>query len=328
MLDPAIATALAADDQHIAIAGAGGWIGLATLDLLERALGDDLPRRVSCYGSATRLLTLRSGRQVRQTPLADLKSLEAGRIWLLHFAFQTKDRAEAMSEADYRAVNDAISATVLDAARTLPVEALFVASSGAATRASDPLASPAMRLYGQMKRDDEDRFAAWAQDSGRRAVIGRIFNITGPYINKHQAYAIANFILDALADRPIEVRAPRQVFRAYVAIRELMSLVFALMARTDGGVTRFDTGGQELELEAVARAVAQAVGGGGTSVNRAFVSDPAADRYVGDSAAYAALLARYGIEPISLDQQIVETAADMRLIAAAEPSGLASPEPA
>ncbi len=313
MLEPAIAHAIAAGDQHVAITGAGGWIGLATLDLLEQALGDDVVRRVSCYGSAARPLTLRSGRQFNQRPLSELSALEARTVWLLHFAFQTKERAEAMSEAEYRTANDAISATVLDAVRTLPVEAAFIASSGAASKAADPLASPAMRLYGQMKLDDEDRFAAWAQESGRRAVIGRIFNITGPYINKHQAYAIANFILDALAGRPIEVRAPREVFRAYVAIRELMSLVFALMAETGGGVTRFDTGGEKLELEAVARMVAQALGGG--PVQRAAITDPVADCYVGDTASYTQLLARHGIEGVPLDQQIRETAEDMQATA-------------
>ncbi|MFT4026843.1 MAG: NAD(P)-dependent oxidoreductase [Novosphingobium sp.] len=330
MLEPAIVRLIAEGQQHIAIAGAGGWIGLATLDLLERALGDSMASRVSCYGSNARLLTLRSGRQVPQRPLADLPRLEVQSIWLLHFAFQTKDRAEAMSEAEYRAINDGISATILDAARTLPVEALFVASSGAAVKASNLLASPAMRLYGQMKLDDEARFAAWAQDSGRRAVIGRIFNITGPYINKHQAYAIANFILDALEGRPIEVRATRQVIRAYVAIRELMSLVFALMADTDSGVIRFETGGQELELEAVAQAVAEVIGDdrgdGGINVMRAIVSDIVADSYVGDAAAYAALLAQYGIQPVPLNQQIVEMADDLRLSAALGSSRLASPQ--
>lgn len=310
MLEAAIAQALADGDQHIAIAGAGGWIGLATLDLLEQALGDALPARVSCYGSAARMLTLRSGRKIAQAPLTDLHKLDAPRIWLLHFAFQTKDRAETLTEAEYRAANDAISATVLDAARALPVEAMFVASSGAATKAVDPLASPAMRLYGQMKLDDEDRFARWAQEGGRRVVIGRIFNITGPYINKHQAYAIANFIMDALAGRPIAVKAPREVFRAYVAIRELMSLVFGLMGDGRDAITRFDSGGQELELGAVAAAVTQALHGG--AVARAAITDAIADRYVGDGAAYAALLQRHAITPVALDRQIVETADYMR----------------
>ena len=313
MLEPAIAHEIARGDQHIAIAGAGGWIGLATLDLLEATLGDAMTERVSCYGSSARVLTLRSGRQISQSPLSELPLLQAPRIWLLHFAFQTKDRAEALSEEAYRAANDAISATVLQAVRTLPVEAMFVASSGAATKATDPFASPAMRLYGQMKLDDEVRFATWADENGRRAVIGRIFNITGPYINKHQSYAIANFIMDAVAGRAIEVRAPREVFRAYVAIRELMSLIFALMADDKTGVTRFSSGGERLELGDVARAVAEALGGG--QVSRAPITEERPDDYAGDSAAYTALLQRYGITPVPLDQQIVETADYMRAVA-------------
>ena len=306
MFEPAIAAALAADEQHIAVAGAGGWLGLATLELLEQALGDRIAQRVSCYGSAARTLMLRSGRQLQQLPLADLKTLDAKRIWLFHFAFQTKDRAETMSEEAYRAVNDAISAAVLEAATQLPVEALFVASSGAAAKADDALANPAMRLYGQMKREDEARFARWAHTHRRRAVICRIFNITGPYINKHEAYAIANFIMDALAGRPITVRASREVFRGYVAIRELMSLAVALMTDQSTPVTCFETGGEPMELKAVGHAVFQALGGG--KVERAPITDHRPDRYVGDDESYAALRRAYGISAVTLMKQIVETA--------------------
>lgn len=312
MFEPTIAGMIAQGDQHIAIAGAGGWIGLATLDLLESALGDAIADRVSCYGSSTRTLTLRSGRQMVQAPLAQIANLQHKRIWLLHFAFQTKDRAEALSEDAYRAANDAISATILDAVQRLPVEAMFVASSGAATKATDPCASPAMRLYGQMKLDDEDRFAAWALDNGRRAVIGRIFNITGPYINKHQAYAIANFIMDALAQRPIEVRAPREVFRTYVAIRELLSLIFALMADEGASLARFDSGGDRMELGAVAAVVSATLGG--PPVARAAITEARADDYAGDGAAYARLLERYGISSVPLDRQILETAEYMHAL--------------
>lgn len=301
-----MAAVLAKHDRPIVITGASGWIGLATLDLLHRALGDAFGTRVHCFGSSARMLNLRDGRQVPQHALADLPGLAAKRVWLLHFAFQTKDRAETMSEDAYRAANLAISDTVLDALDRLDAEAVFVASSGAATKADDPAASAAMRLYGAMKRDDEVRFAGWADARGRRAVIGRIFNITGPYINKHQAYAMASFILDALDHRPIAVRAPREVFRAYVAIRELMSLVFALLAAAPSGVARLDTGGEAMELGDVARVVAAVMGGVG--VERATITDPVPDRYVGDDAAYAALLARHGIASIPLDEQVRETA--------------------
>ncbi|MFS0735457.1 NAD(P)-dependent oxidoreductase [Sphingomonas sp. 1P06PA] len=306
MLDQAVAAALVRNDRHIAITGAGGWIGRATLDLLWTALGNAFDSRVTCYGSAESEIDLGDGRNVRQHALADLAALQASNIWVLHFAFQTKDRAETMGEAAYRAANLAIRDTVLDALDRIDVSALFVASSGAATKADDPAASPAMRLYGSMKRDDEDAFARWAQARGRRAVVGRIFNITGPYINKHDAYAIANFIADALAGRPIMVRAPRNVVRGYVAIRELMSLVFALLGDAPDGVVRFDSGGDALELGDVARIVADTLGGG--AVVRAPITDPVADLYIGDGSGYAALRDRHAIQPVPLDRQVQETA--------------------
>ncbi len=308
MLDAAVARALLSNDRHIAITGASGWLGRATLDLLDRALGDAFAARVSCYGSASRMIDLGGGRLVPQRPLAELAALEAPRVWVLHYAFQTKERAEAMDEAAYRAANASISDTLIAALDRTRAEGVFVASSGAASKADDPAASAAMRLYGAMKRDDETRFAAWAEARGRRAVIGRIYNLTGPYMNKHDAYAMASFIRDALALRPIRVNAPRDVVRGYVAIRELMSLVFALLAQDGppGEVIRFDSGGEALELGDVARIVAQALGGG--AVERAAVTEPVADHYVGNSEAYAALLARHGIAAVPLDAQVRETA--------------------
>ncbi|KQS03401.1 hypothetical protein ASG11_03275 [Sphingomonas sp. Leaf357] len=271
-----------------------------------RTLGDAFDARVSCYGSKPRTIELGDGRRVAQRELKDLGKLEAARVWVLHFAFQTKDRAEAMTEEAYRQSNLAIGDTVLTALDRIDVEAAFVASSGAATKAEDLTASPAMRLYGAMKRDEESRFAAWAERHGRRAVIGRIFNITGPYINKHDSYAIANFIRDARADRPIAVNAPREVIRGYVAIRELLSLVFALLGEKRDGIVRFDSGGQPLELYDVACIVADSLGGG--PVKRAALTDPVPDRYVGDGAAYDRLLGDHGIQSVPLDRQVLETA--------------------
>lgn len=305
MLEPAIAAALLHSDRHVAITGASGWLGRASLDLLERALGPAFTSRVTCYGSSNCVIDLGRGRYVAQCALSELHTLKAKNIWVLHYAFQTKDRAEIMTESAYRSANEAIGGTVLEALDRIDADALFIASSGAATKADDPTATAAMRLYGAMKRDDEAKFAAWAEARGRHATIGRLFNVTGPYINKHDAYAIASFIRDVLAGRPIAVHATREVVRSYVAIRELLSLILALLSDSGDRVVRFDSGGEPLELGEVARIVADALGG---RVERAEVTDPIADRYVGDGAAYAALLDRYAIRSIPLDQQVRETA--------------------
>jgi len=304
MLEPAIAQALAEDGRRIVITGAGGWLGLATLDLLGAALGDGFAKRVCAFGSATRSLRLSDGTPILQRPLTDLGWLPNAPTIVLHTAFLAKDRAESMDEAQYRAANDAIRQSVLNALGPIGAEAVFVASSGAAAKADDPQASPAMRLYGAMKREDEAIFARWAQDAGKVAVITRLYALAGPRINKPHAYALASFCLDALAGRPIAVRSPREVIRSYVAIREVMSLVFALLLEGKG-VTSFDSGGEPLELAQVAREIADQVPG--ATVQRAPITDLVADIYHGDGTAYAALLAANGIARVPLRAALAET---------------------
>jgi nucleoside-diphosphate-sugar epimerase len=305
MLDPQVAQALARSDKRIVITGAGGWLGLATLDSLAAALGETFKTRVVAFGSSTRTLELRDGITVEQRPLVELAQLAPEPTWLLHFAFLTKDRAETMDEVAYRAANAAIRGTVLGNLTRIDAEAVFVASSGAAYKAQDPAASAAMRLYGQLKAEDEAQFAAWGEAAGKRVVIARIFNVTGPYINKHQAYALASFILDGLAGRSIEVRAPRAVVRGYVPIAELISLAMAEMAAAPSGIVRFDSGGEPLELADVATVVASHFDG--VAVKRAEIVDSQADTYHGDPARYASLLQRHGMEPAALGAQIAKT---------------------
>ena len=305
-MTPAIAQALAAGHTRIVITGAGGWLGMATLELISAALGDSFAGRVKCFGSSHRRLTLIDGTAINQQPLSALASLTPAPTILLHLAFLTKDRAEAMDEAAYRTANRALDQAVLDALDPIGVTAIFVASSGAAYRATDPTAAPAMRLYGGLKRDQEAMFAAWAEASNKRAVIARIFNISGPHINKHSSYALAAFILDALGGRPITINAAHRVVRSYVAIRELMALVVALLLDGASETLRFDTGGDLLEMQDIARTIADLLGP--AQIGRPPPDPAKTDHYVGDAAAYRTLLADYSIAAVPFGRQVIETA--------------------
>jgi UDP-glucuronate decarboxylase len=305
MLDERVAQRLVRSGWRVVVTGAGGWLGLATLDSLAGALGAQFATRVFAFGSAAKDLQLQGGMKVAQRPLDELASLAPQPTLLLHYAFLTKDRAEQMDVAHYRAANAAIGDKVLAALASIGTQGVFVASSGAAYKAEDIHVSEAMRLYGSLKVEDEARFVRWAENTAKRLVIGRIFNVTGPYINKHQAYALASFILDGLAGRDIVVRSPREVVRAYVAISELVSLVLAELSKENTGIVRFDTGGEPLELAAVAEAVAMHFDGVG--VVRTAITQAPADCYYGNVTAYAAKLAQHGIESLPLAQQIAKT---------------------
>ena len=310
MLAAHIGEALSNSGYRIVVTGSGGWLGLATLDLLQIALGPRFRDLVHCFGSQSRDLALADGTSIEQRPLSEIEQLEPRPTLVLHLAFLTKDRAESMDEEEYRAANRGLSDLVLNALDKIGAEAVFVASSGAARSAQEPAASPSMRLYGMLKLADEEAFAAWAQARGKRAVIARIFNISGPRMNKPDIYALACFIVDALAKRPIHVRAGHPVVRGYVAIRELMSLVFALMLDEGPAVVRFDSGGTPMELGEVAQIVSTSIGNG--SVERTQMDAGSVDSYVGDYEDYRRLLAGKGIEPVSFPAQVAETAAFFR----------------
>src|SRR5690242_17265911 len=137
MLTPHVAEALRRSPHRIVITGAGGWLGRATLDLLQDALGAEFGKRVCCFGSRRRALAVSGGNSIEQWPLSELSSLSTEPTLLLHMAFLTKDRAETMDEPSYRAANTEIRRTVLEALSRSGAEAVFVASSGAAEFAED-----------------------------------------------------------------------------------------------------------------------------------------------------------------------------------------------
>lgn len=297
---------------RIVVTGAGGWLGLAALELLAGLLGPAFGERVVAFGARGRVLSLRGGVRLEQFPLAALGDLPAAPSLVLHLAFVTQGPAMTFDAAGYVEANRALSRTVLGALDSIGAEGVFQASSGA-VHVADPAGGPQSKaLYGALKLEDEAAFAAWAREHGRTAAIGRVFNTAGPYINRRATYALAAFIADALAGQPIRIQATRPVVRSYVAIQDLMSVVFGLLTDPAPGAARFETAGETApEMADLAVAVAEALGSSAGVDRPAF--DPAApgDRYVGDAAVWRGLLAEFGVNPLGLSDQIRQTAAFM-----------------
>jgi UDP-glucuronate decarboxylase len=306
-LAPPAVAALRADERRIVVVGAGGWIGRALLAGLHDALGDAASERIVCFGSTPREIDIGNGRAVPQHALADLAELPHRPTLLLHLAFLTKDKASGMDAADYRRDNRALSHRVFGALERIGVDRLFLASSGAAAFADDGAAAPDLRLYGSLKREDEDLFSGWANAAaGRRALIMRIHSLAGPFINKHDTYAFASFVLDALAGRPITVSATVRVMRSYVAVREMLSLAVAALLVPEGPALRqLDSGGKPVELGELAMRIAAELG---ARVERPPLTSDCANTYVGNARQYNDLLRDLGIDPVPLDAQIRETA--------------------
>ena len=302
------ASRLARSDWRIVVTGASGWLGLATLEMLFELLGEDFPRRVACFGSQARRLRLRADRWAEQRPLSEIGDLGPWPSLVLHNAFLTQEKAKRMPAAEYLAANRAISQQVLNALDRIGAVGVFAPSSGAVYTADQPGAEDSKRIYGQLKLEDEARFADWADRSGRRVLTGRIFNLSGPYINKQASYALACFIADALARRAIAIRSARCVYRSYVAIAELMSVVIGALTEGASDAITFDTAGEIVYEMAEIAGVVQSVVGRGLPVDRPALRDEEPDYYIGDGEIYTGLRQRLSVEAVGFSAQVRETA--------------------
>ena len=314
-LDSRTAESLRRSELRIAMTGASGWVGQASLEALEGVLGARFLEKLHAFGSHEREMRLASGTPVMIRSLDQLAELPPAPTLLLHYAFLTKDRVAGLSNADYLARSAELAGHVSRAIGRIGVVKMLFPSSGAVygqpMRADRSLKDePDTNPYGTTKLRDERAFMAACASAGAQVFVPRVFSLSGPYINKHEAYVLATAVKCALAGQPIALHARRRVFRSYVSVRDLVRVSLAQLMAGEPGAQVCDTGGEVVEVGELAARVARMLGAPDLPIQRPAL-DPAAadDRYVGDDEAWVRFSARLGIRPRTLDEQIVETAA-------------------
>lgn len=318
-LPPALADCLRGSDWRVLVTGAGGWLGQAALELLADALGTEWRERVFAFGSGERSLVLRDGSEIRQQAMAMLPTCPHRPSLMLHFAFLTRERAMSMPAKAYIATNRALSQLAAEGGAAIGVERAFVASSGAthAALATPHDADPGL-LYGKLKLEEEALFQRLAQDTpGRRAFVARLFNLSGPYINK--PYALASFIDQARNGR-IHVRATHPVVRSYTSASNLLGVAMGQLLADDAQpFSRVETAGvHEVEVGELARMVRDLISPD-AGIERAECAKGPIDHYVGDGTDYRRLLVEHGIAEHALRQQIADTAEYLASIELGQP---------
>jgi UDP-glucuronate decarboxylase len=290
--------AAAVGNSPVVITGAGGWLGQAALEMFAAAVP---PAQIHAFGSTARVQNLRNGMSIPIQPLTALPVLMVRDAIIFHFAFLTREHAGNMPLAVYTEANRAISGTVEAFIQQHGARGLFVPSSGAAYTA-DSVHNP----YGALKVEDEWRFAALGQQLSIPAINIRVFNLSGPFINKLDSYALACIIRDLLADRPVTLHAGRPIWRGYAHVADILNIALGLIVNGTSPPV-FDSWGEPIELSTLA-ARAAALLHKPLTIERPEWQYGAADKYLGNAAAYLAHAEACGVKPTSLDQQILDTA--------------------
>ncbi|MFJ3157094.1 NAD-dependent epimerase/dehydratase family protein [Pseudomonas protegens] len=297
------------------VIGATGWLGRATLEYLLCQLEPVDRSRVHAFASTARALILRDGTVVQVQALSSLTALRTQRPALVfHYAFQTKDRVGATSHERYILLNRSIREALLQFADANPIAGLFVPSSGAAYAGMDETNQSDGAIYGRCKLDDERAFEAMGLQYRFPVVSPRVFNVSGPYINKHNLYALASIISACLSNETISIRATHQVIRSYYSVTDLIELCTRLMlSGLDKGPAFhiFDTVGTEVVEVGELALRCQALLAPHLTIDRPPLREAPADRYAGDDTAIRELERDLLITPLGLNQQIELTASYM-----------------
>jgi nucleoside-diphosphate-sugar epimerase len=291
------------------VTGPSGWIGRTLLSRLEENLGAGISAQVTAFASSARDQLLPSGAKLPVRPLETISPADVEGAHLVHLAYLTKEKAEQLGERRFTEGNLAIDDAVLGAMAVAAPASVFVASSGAAALAAR---GEDLHPYGLTKLRQEARFLDAAACSDVPTIAGRIFNLSGPNINKISSYAISNFVQQAREQGRIRIEATVPVFRSFLHVGDLCAMIDAAARVGIGRDRPVDLcGGKVVEMGELALAIASEVGDG-IAIERGQVDCSKPSAYLGKYSETKSMAMCLGIDLVSLQKQISDTVAWLR----------------
>jgi nucleoside-diphosphate-sugar epimerase len=301
------------------VTGATGWFGCTALHELQRLLGpEDFCRRVRAFASSSRTIASTGftdgvERPFTVAPLAELPELAEREPIdaLLHTAFLTREYVERVGVETYISVNRGITDLVCRSLEAAPAARSVLISSGAAA-ALDHVATLEEHLladpYGVLKSEEERRLSEIAD-----TLVLRAYAVSGRFMRDPEQFALGDFLLRALGGLPIEIKAPMPVIRGYGHAGDMVNLAFRwLWSGQLPPALPIAAVSEQVELRELARLISTLYGLPPTS--NAIDSSLSANRYCADPKPYSDMLYALGIMPLSLEEQILDTAFGLRVL--------------
>jgi nucleoside-diphosphate-sugar epimerase len=291
------------------VTGASGWFGRTLLELLGSAMtATEFDARVRGYASRRRVIRLSAGNEIELLPLEELPTAVGDDDLIAHFAYRTREQA-AEDVKGYIADNVEITTTVAAAIEGALVRGVFTTSSGAVYGADGALVHDLYRdPYGTLKHLDELVVQQLAAERGASCAIARVFAVSGEYMTKPDRYALGDLIRQVAAGGPVHIQATSRVIRSYSAVADVVAVGLAAASGAAGWTSGvFDSGGDEIEIEDLARRIAAVLGRPVIEVQRSDITGPT-NRYVSDGRSFDEVAQRFSLRPAGLDEQIEATA--------------------
>jgi len=297
-------------NRKILVTGATGWVGRSFLHELQFIIPADKFNStvVAFASSATSLFSTNYSQEERISipvyPLSSIVEHSNGQhILLFHSAFLTKDRISSYGLDAFIEINQRITEIVFRCVQASASSRIACISSGAASNAekeqntsiatfSDP--------YGHLKRSEEVRLSKIADTQ-----VFRIYALTGQFIRDPQVFAIGDFLLKALNNNPIKINSSFPVIRSYVSAHDVAKCALSWLMSSDEPQEPIGASTHILTLRSLAGLISEIYS------LPPLESSPFTDRpnsYCCSPIAFYQILSRYDIKPLSMIEQILDTA--------------------
>ena len=297
--------------QRWLLTGAGGWFGKTALYEYEQRYGPEALRQdVIVFASKPRCIDFGSAHgPIKAHDLQEIGSIEAP-TGLLHLAFLTRDRIAEVGLECYIETNRAITAAVSAVLQANPTIPAITTSSGAAAALDGFPTNLEGNPYASLKHEEEAR---WQKEAKRRmAVVFRVYAASGRMMAGPERFALGDFLLQALSGQQLQIKAGHRVVRSYGHVGSLMQLSWALLKQPKpNGFYGVDACRDCIDLLELAQAISDAFGL--QAPNHTINPDLPVDRYGGNGEAFSQLLEDYLLVHPTLEQQIADTLAGLRM---------------
>jgi len=296
----------------IVISGIRGWLGNSAVNVLLNDFSIE-PSKILGIGSQRGLVKIgvNSYKVMTWEDLSfGIKDVEL----FIHLGFLTKDKVATIPFEEYVAKNRAITSQALEFIKNNSPLAVVNVSSGAVFNAptfrkltNDLSKNP----YGFLKLEEENKLQELCAAKNIGIVINRLWGLSGSDVNNTEPYALYEFINKAQKNEPIAINSKNLVFRRYVHDRQLMRLLLKLAFKSETII--FDSGGQLIEIEELAKLVVSVLNSKSTIFKRNVDPEAIKDEYYSKNSRYEEIFSLNMSENlIPLADQIVLSASGLK----------------
>jgi len=297
-------------NHKIFVTGATGWIGRTFLHELQSIIGpDEFSRTVYAFASRSNILQstnypLNEKINVPVQALSKLNDYSGGQnILLFHSAFLTKDRIQYYGTNRFIELNQYITNTVSTFLESCKESRLISISSGAAAnseRKEEKSAITASDPYGYLKLKEERQLSQITDTQ-----VLRIYALTGRYIRDPKTFAIGDLLIKALKKERLTINSEYPVVRSYVSATDVAKWSLRWLLSNDRPNIPIGATSHITTLSALADMIAKLYCLP-PPIIKPFIRAP--DSYCCSPIIFEKMLRKYGIKPLSLIDQILDTA--------------------